>query len=77
MMFTDEFIDCVLEPILYACDPHKNCVCRKTHCVFNLDIPETAKMCDSTAHLKFKWDGVSERVGHYGNNTLIRRNDDG
>ena len=61
---------------LYACDPHKHWFCNKSGCVFNLDIPETAKVCDSTAHIEFKWDGVSEREGHYGN-ALIRRNDDG
>ena len=74
-MFTDEFLDSMPEPILYACDPHKHCGCRKTHCVFNLDIPQEARVCDSTAHIGFKWDGVSERVDHYGNNALIRSND--
>lgn len=77
MMFKDEFLESMPTPTLYACDPHKHLYCRKSGCVFNLDIPETARVCDSTIHAEFKWDGVSERVDHYGNNVLIRRADDG
>lgn len=77
MIFKDEFLESMPLQKTYACDPHKHCGCRKTHCVFNLDIPETARVCDSTAQREFKWDGISERVDHYGNNVLIRRSDDG
>lgn len=73
MMFTDEFLDSMPVPRTYACDPNKHWFCNKSGCVFNLDIPETAKVCDSTAHIEFKWDGVSERVGHYGNAEIVRK----
>ena len=75
MMVKDEFLDSMQLPRLYACDPHKHSFCRKTGCAFNLDIPETAKVCDSTAHIEFKWDGVSERAGHYGNAKIVRKED--
>lgn len=79
-MFKDEFLESMPTPTptLYTCDPHKHWVCNKSGCVFNLDIPETARVCDSTIHIEFKWDGVSERVGHYGNSRIvIRRANDG
>lgn len=74
MMFKDEFLDSMPTPMLYACDPHKHSFCRKTGCAFNLDIPETARVCGSTCHPEFAWDGLSEREDHYGG---IRRTNDG
>lgn len=78
MIFKDEFLDSMPIPRTYDCDPHKHWCCNKSGCMFNLDIPETARVCDSTMHIEFKWDGVSERVGHHGNSRIvIRRANDG
>jgi hypothetical protein len=71
MMFTDEFLAST-EPLkAYACDPHKHSYCNKSGCVFNLDIPHYERVCDCTLHAEFKWDGVSERMGHYGKSGIL------
>lgn len=76
MIFKDEYLESMPLPRTYPCDPHKHWFCNKSGCVFNLDIPETSRVCDSTLHHEFAWDGVSEREDRYGN-ALIRRSDNG
>ena len=71
MKFKDEFLDSMPVPRTYACDPHKHSYCRRSNCAFNLDIPQEYRICDRTIHAQFKWNGVSERVDHYGETKII------
>jgi hypothetical protein len=50
----------------YECDPHKNYLCRKSGCEFNIDIPMFARNCSHTLHKEYEWDGKSKRYDSYG-----------
>ena len=45
----------------YECDPDKNKECRKTNCMFNMDIVGSSGPCHRTTDPKYAWDGKTRR----------------